>query len=575
MIKIENLSFQYRYRNNSLNALDGIDLEIEEGESVAIMGANGSGKTTLAWCINGLLLPNSGKVMVDGLSTHRPERIPAIRRRVGMVFQNPDNQIVTTTVEREIAFGLENIGIPPIQMHQRINWALKHFDLEQYRYHPPHRLSGGEKQRLALASVLAMEPKYLILDEPTSLLDPKGKREVNRMLKQIQATGPVGCETTHGAGQVRCEVAHGADRVTVIHITQSPEEALEADRLIILSQGKIVLDGPPQTVFQQYDQIWALGLDLPLQMRLEIANNTDEGKRYLEKLFDSEELDKPSSQGKREKPVKISTHNLLHIYDDGLPTHKEALSNVSIDIKKGEFLALVGPTGSGKTTLAQHFNGLLKPTSGQVKVEGEDLWDKGIDLQKVRQKVGLVFQFPEFQLFEEKVAEDVAFGPRNLGIAKEQVQQRVKQALEAVELDFDAFGQRSPVHLSQGEKRRVAIAGVLAMDPEVIVLDEPTVGLDPRGTKQIIRTLKALHRQGKTVVIISHNMDLVAQLAERMTVLSQGKVVLSGSLKDVFSHSDFIVSIGLDLPQIIKITKELRLQKQLSAQLSRPSLVAT
>ncbi|MCK4591510.1 MAG: energy-coupling factor transporter ATPase [Candidatus Latescibacteria bacterium] len=547
MIRIENLSFQYRYRDNSFNALDGIDLEIEQGESVAIMGANGSGKTTLAWCINGLLLPNSGKVMVDGLSTHRPEQIPAIRRRVGMVFQNPDNQIVTTTVEREIAFGLENIGIPPIQMHQRINWALKHFDLEQYRYHPPHRLSGGEKQRLAIASVLAMAPKYLILDEPTSLLDPRGKREVNRMLKQIQAAGSVGCGTTHGAGQV-----------TVIHITQSPEEALGADRLIVLSQGKIVLDGPPQTVFQQCDQIWALGLDLPLQMRFKMANNADEGDRHLEKLFDSEELDKPSSQGKGEKPVKISTHNLSHIYDDGLPTHKEALSNVSIDIKKGEFLALVGPTGSGKTTLAQHFNGLLKPTSGQVKVEGEDLWDKGIDLQKVRQKVGLVFQFPEFQLFEEKVAEDVAFGPRNLGIAEEQVQQRVKQALEAVELDFDAFGQRSPMHLSQGEKRRVAIAGVLAMDPEVIVLDEPTVGLDPRGTKQIIRTLKALHRQGKTVVIISHNMDLVVQLAERMTVLSEGKVVLSGSLKDVFSHSDFMVSIGLDLPHIIKITKELR-----------------
>lgn len=563
MIRIENLSFQYRYKNNSFNALNGIDLEIKKGESVAIMGANGSGKTTLAWCINGLLLPNSGKVMVDGLSTHRSEQIPAIRRRVGMVFQNPDNQIVTTTVEREIAFGLENIGIPPIQMHQRINWALKHFDLEQYRYHSPHRLSGGEKQRLAIASVLAMEPKYLILDEPTSLLDPKGKREVNRMLKQIQAADPVGCETTHRAGQV-----------TVIHITQSPEEALEADRLIVLSQGKIVLDGPPQTVFGQYDQIWALGLDLPLQMRLEIANNTDEGDRYLEKLFDSEELDKPSSQGTREKPIKISTHNLSHIYDDGLPTHKEALSNVSIDIKKGEILALVGPTGSGKTTLAQHFNGLLKPTSGQVKVEGEDLWDKGIDLQKVRQKVGLVFQFPEFQLFEEKVAEDVAFGPRNLGIAEEQVQQRVKQALEAVELDFDAFAQRSPVHLSQGEKRRVAIAGVLAMDPEVIVLDEPTVGLDPRGTKQIIRTLKALHRQGKTVVIISHNMDLVAQLSERMTVLSEGRVVLTGSLKDVFSHSDFMVSIGLDLPRIIKITKELRQRRQFSARLPQPSLVA-
>ncbi|MCD6169252.1 MAG: energy-coupling factor transporter ATPase [Candidatus Latescibacteria bacterium] len=552
MISIEAVSFVYRYKDVSLTALEDIDLEIEEGESVAIMGANGSGKTTLAWCINGLLLPSSGEVTVDGLSTYRSEHIPAIRRRVGMVFQNPDNQIVATTVEREIAFGLENIGIPPARMRQRVTQALRRFELEQYRHHPPHRLSGGEKQRLAIASVLAMEPKYLILDEPTSLLDPRGRREVNRMLKQIQAAG----------------------KVTVIHITQSPEEALEADRLIVLSQGRIVLEGSPRTVFQHCDQIRALGLDIPLQMQLERVNNTKELDQYLGQLFNHEELGPSFSHGRAARSVKISTHNLSHIYNNGLPTHKEALSGVNIDIKEGEFLALVGPIGSGKTTLAQHFNGLLKPTSGQIKIEGQDLWKKGINLQKVRQKVGLIFQFPEFQLFEEKVGEDVAFGPRNLGIAEEEVEQRVRRALEAVELDFDSFSQRSPMHLSQGEKRRVAIAGVLAMDPEVIVLDEPTVGLDLRGTKQMVRILRDLHRQGKTIVLISHNMDLVAQVSKRITVLSEGKVVLSGSLKDVFSYSDIIVSIGLELPQIIGIAKGLRMKKQSSAQLHWSSLVA-
>ncbi|OPX32428.1 MAG: hypothetical protein B1H40_02580 [Candidatus Latescibacteria bacterium 4484_181] len=516
MISIEALSFVYRYKDVSLTALEDIDLEIEEGESVAIMGANGSGKTTLARCINGLLLPSSGEVTVDGLCTYRSEHIPAIRRRVGMVFQNPDNQIVATTVEREIAFGLENIGIPPARMRQRVTQALRRFELEQYRHHPPHRLSGGEKQRLAIASVLAMEPKYLILDEPTSLLDPRGRREV----------------------------------------------------------GRIVLEGSPRTVFQHCDQIRALGLDIPLQMQLERVNNTKELDQYLGQLFNPEELGPSFSQGRAARSVKISTHNLSHIYNNGLPTHKEALSGVTMEIREGEFLALVGPIGSGKTTLAQHFNGLLKPTSGRIKIEGQDLWKKGINLQKVRQKVGLIFQFPEFQLFEEKVGEDVAFGPRNLGIAEEEVEQRVRRALEAVELDFDSFSQRSPMHLSQGEKRRVAIAGVLAMDPEVIVLDEPTVGLDLRGTKQMVRILRDLHRQGKTIVLISHNMDLVAQVSKRITVLSEGKVVLTGSLKDLFSNPGLVVSIGLELPQIIGIAKGVRMKKQSSGQLHWSSLVA-
>ena len=268
--------------------------------------------------------------------------------------------------------------------------------------------------------------------------------------------------------------------------------------------------------------------------------------------------------------VLIKCENLWHIYPGGV----EALRDVNLEIRDGDVVAVIGQNGTGKTTLVKHFNGLLKPTSGRIKIEGQDLWKKGINLQKVRQKVGLIFQFPEFQVFEEKVGEDVAFGPRNLGIAEEEVEQRVRRALEAVELDFDSFSQRSPMHLSQGEKRRVAIAGVLAMDPEVIVLDEPTVGLDLRGTKQMVRILRDLHRQGKTIVLISHNMDLVAQVSKRITVLSEGKVVLTGSLKDLFSNPGLVVSIGLELPQIIGIAKGVRMKKQSSGQLHWSSLVA-
>ena len=255
MIILRDVHFEYNAEEGEAKnkVLDGINLEIREGEYVSIMGHNGCGKTTLARCLNALLIPEKGKVMVDDMTTIDHANISTVRRKVGMVFQNPDNQIVSTTVEREIAFGLENLGVPREVMHQVVDGTLARFRLEEYRKHPPHLLSGGEKQRLALAAVMAMNPKYLIFDEPTSMLDPQGRRELLDLLLEIKR------ENRH---------KKTTDQITLILITQFPEEALESDRLIIMNQGRIVFNDAPNIVFQNVDQLKEIGLDVPVEFEI-------------------------------------------------------------------------------------------------------------------------------------------------------------------------------------------------------------------------------------------------------------------------------------------------------------------
>ena len=570
MIQVDHLCYQYQTHSGSLTALRDISLVIEEGASVAVMGPNGSGKTTLARCLNGLLRPSSGRVLVDGMRTDREEHIWPIRQRVGMIFQNPDNQLVSTQVEREIAFGLENLGIPTDQCHQRVNEALARFDLKGYRTYPPHLLSGGEKQRLAVASVWAMRPKYLILDEPTALLDARGRREVMRVLR---------------------ELADQPD-IAVIHITLCPEQAAEADRLIVLHHGEVILDNEPAAVFAHADTFRAIGLEVPKAAQLASALRTN-GVSLFNGVTTTNSLVQALAQHRARMPrgalscratrsvspsqadapqkrvspsAIIETRQLTHIYNLRLPTERLALSCVNLAVSSGDFFAVIGSTGSGKTTLVQHFNGLLKPTSGQVLADGVDLWHRGVDLQRVRQKIGLVFQFPELQLFEETAAKDVAFGPRNLGMPESELNECVRRAFDDVELDFDLLASRSPFELSEGEKRRLAIAGVLAMTSGLradnshcaLVLDEPTAGLDHRGTQQISSVLRKLHATGRAVVMICHDMDLMAQLADRVLALDQGRVVYDGTPGGAFAKPDLLNDIGLDRPWTVHLACQLQ-----------------
>lgn len=543
-------------------------MELTEGQSVAVLGSNGSGKTTMAKLLNALLVPEEGVVLVDGLDTRDKNSQKSIRQKVGMVFQNPDNQIISTSVEREIAFGLENLALPYEEMKTKVERALKYFNLEQYRNHPPHRLSGGEKQKVALASVLSMQPEYLVLDEPTSLLDPLGRKEVLSLIQML-------CEERN---------------VTVIHVTQFPEEATIADRVLVMHQGKMVLDGSPLEVFGQEEKLNAIGLGVPFPMRIASAlrqrgwsdlnqplnmnaladsiahkiNTTKPKREGLAVDCGQWTVDISSSAvvGERSTvdiiPNQLLLNKISHLYDRSLPTERKALDGISLKINKGEFIGVIGPTGSGKSTLAQHLNGLLLPTSGEVLIDGQDTKHKNTNLKKIRQKVGLVFQFPEVQLFEETVYEDISFGPRNLELSEGEIENRVKQAMKKVGLDFEGFAHRSPFHLSGGEQRKVAIAGILALQPEILVLDEPTSGLDGKSTRDVKTFLKELNSTGITIVMISHNMDLIAELAQKIMLLVQGNLLAFCDKKEFFQDLERIKSAGLELPHVVEFSRRLK-----------------
>jgi len=559
MIKLEKVTYNYSISEGKvISALQGIDLELKEGEYVSIIGPNGSGKTTLARLLNGLLLPSSGEVLVDGLNSKVKEDLRMIRQKVGMVFQNPENQIITTSVEREIAFGLENLNLPSEEIRERVEWALSAFHLWDYKNSPPHSLSGGEKQRLAIASVLAMRPKYLILDEPTSLLDPEGREMLNLLIKKLAAEG----------------------KVTIINITQFPEEAILAQRLLVLDKGKLILDDSPEKIFEEDEKLKEIRLSAPKS--LEITNGLKrKGFRFKRKVLKIEDLIQEllslkgvnyslpviqkktniTEQGKSKisEYLQIELENSGFIYNCRNINPKVALKDINLKIKKGEFVGLIGPTGSGKTTLAQLLDGLLFATSGLIRVEGLEIKEKVSYLKKIRQKVGLVFQFPERQLFEETVYEDISFGPKNLGLEKEKINSRVRKSLEVVGLDFVAFAQRSPFSLSSGEQRRVAIAGILALEPEILILDEPTAGLDFAGICRVKKILLELNKKGVTIVLISHNLDLVSEVCTRIIYLKGGKILFDGSNKEFFSQVERLKEEGIRPPDVLELLNNLRL----------------
>lgn len=558
MIQVENLSFTYAGQVPALAgrapALDDLSVTIREGERVAVIGPNGSGKSTFARCLNGLLLPCAGSVVVDGRSTRDAESVFDIRRRLSLVFQNPDDQLVSTTVESEIAFGLENLGTPHRQMVERVETTIEDFHLQRYRHTPPHLLSGGEKQRLAIAACVALRPGYLVLDEPTALLDPAGRRQVMVLLQELHADG-----------------------VTLIHITQDPSEAARADRLIVMNAGAIFLDGSPTAVFARAEQLRQIGLGVPYATRMAAAlqkRGIDIGSDVLETTCLEPVLSEwcwrhPAGASKATLDVplaadahpaqtpKLSVRDLSFTYEIAPGRSVQALVDVNLDMPAGSAVAVIGPSGSGKTTLAQHLNGLLRPEAGQICLDGRDIWSMA-DQTSVRSQVGLVFQFPELQLFAETVAEDVAFGPRNIGCDEACTQQRRREALDVVGLPLDLYGNRSPLSLSAGERRRAAIAGVLAMQPQVLVLDEPTAGLDPQAARALMDILTHLREAGRTLVLISHDMDLVAEIASHVVVMRGGSIALSGTVRKVMADADFERLSNLEAPPSVRLMQGLQ-----------------
>ena len=536
MINIQNLS--YTYPGSSSPVLNNISLTIPPGQFVAIMGANGSGKSTLLRCLNGLIQPNQGQVSIDGLSVQEPQNLPEIRQKVGMVFQNPDDQIIASTVEREIAFGLENLGIPQPDMHQRVAHMLNQFQLTTYQKQDPNQLSGGERQRLALASIIVMAPKYLLLDEPTALLDPGARQKILSDIHHL----------------------HQNTETTPILVTQIPAEATQAHRVIVLNQGHIARDGTPAEIFEQTDALKKLGLHPPLATQ--IAQNLQLSPPYPLTIQDlSDRLPKPSHHNSTTTPLQqepkqpiIVAHQLSHIYNPKLPTQTKGIDNLNIEVPTGDISVFIGPSGSGKSTFVQHLNGLLAPTTGSLTVCGLNPNHKK-DLAELRRQVGLIFQFPETQLFAETVFDDIAFGPQNLNLSD--IDTRVHNALQDVGLDPNNFIKRDPLRLSGGEKRRVAIAGILAMQPQIIVFDEPTAGLDPQGAQRIEALIQAQKQHGRTVVMITHDLDLAARVADQIYLFQNGQVTKHGPPAQILT-SKTLTPLKLQSPEMVQLIEKLR-----------------
>ena len=574
MIDCRGVSFSY---DGVTPALDGIDLNIEDGEFFCILGGNGSGKSTFAKHLNALLQPDAGTVRINGMDASDPELVYDIRSTAGMVFQNPDDQIVATLVEDDVAFGPENLGVPSAQIAQRVREALKGVGLVGFERHETHALSGGQKQRVALAGVLAMEPRVLILDEASSMLDPRGRKGLMKV-----------CRALHDRG------------MTIVMITHFMEEAAEADRVAVFRAGRVAMLGAPEEILTRADELAQLNLDMPASCCLgralrakgvpvcaqvrEADMVAEIAQVYAERsgadvagrpsASDSRVLDHASSAAdgmvasepvieishlshswslsarerrrwrKRSTTVGASGKQALWGNDPNSPW---ALRDVSLTVRRGEFLGLAGHTGSGKSTLVQHLNGLIRPQEGSVCALGLDLSSKK-GAAAVKAKVGVVFQYPERQLFAETVAQDVAFGPRNLGLPQDEVVRRVATSLARVGLDLAAIGDKSPFELSGGQQRRVAFAGVLAMEPEVLVLDEPMAGLDPAARRDFLELIDRLHREGLTVVMVSHSMDDLANCCDRIVVMNEGAVFADGTPAQVFAHANELKSIGLGVP---------------------------
>lgn len=571
MIRAEQVRFQYKKRDVDGNViateeiLKGVDLTIKKGEFIALLGRNGSGKTTFSKQLNAILRPSEGTVTVDEMGTRDAEKLYEIRQRVGMVFQNPDNQMVAANVEEEVAFGPENLGMESDTIVARVKQALEQVRMWKRRKTAPNHLSGGQKQRIAIAGILAMHPDYIVLDEPTAMLDPKGRKEVMEALQRLNQE----------------------QEMTVILITHDMEEAALASRVILLADGQVRFDGTPEKFFGADVLLAEMGMEAPLSYRVRKIIDSDV---FVEKVGDAREDE--ATTGKRENlseydksgreweasselvdkkknemaeaetdeknQALLSLQHVSYIYSPGTAYEKVALDDVSLSLGKGEIIGLAGHTGSGKSTMIQLLNGLLKPTGGTVTFEGKNIHAKGYSGNYLRSRVGMVFQYPEHQMICDTVWEDVAFGPGKQGLTEEACKTRVEEALRFVDLP-EKYYQASPLQLSGGQKRRVAIAGVLAMHPEYIILDEPAAGLDAEGKREIFDRIRRMSReQGIGVLLVSHSMEDLAEYADRMIVLDDGKKILDGRPVQVFAERETLETCGLDVPEAVKFADRLR-----------------
>ena len=577
-------------------ALAGIELTVESGQFLALMGPARSGKTTLCLALNGLV-PRStcgtyrGDVVAAGLNT-RSHPVAELSTHVGLVFQNCQAQLFNLTVEDEVAFGPESLGLPLKEIAGRIDWALAAVGMSHLRQNPPGCLSGGQQRRLAIAAVLAMRPEVLVLDDPTAGLDPLGRQSVLEVIAGLCHQG-----------------------TTVIMATQDADAVAPlADRVVVLDAGRVVEDGPA-AVLGGVARLHSLGVDAPQMAEVSACLGVQPAGLTVDAMYgalrsgegglttppdDKASGEDPARQtnGASEGPLPLpplsqplgrggwgerasrdsgrlhlscsdavlsaSAHptssvsspivSFEEISFQYAGTAVDALNGISLSIEAGEFVALVGANGSGKTTLAKHVNGLLQPGRGRVLVGGQDT--RQVPPGRLARRVGYVFQNPDNQIFAATVREEVAYGPRNLGLAQSAVTERVDAALAA--LDLTQLADVPPATLGYDLRRLVTLASVHAMSPEVLILDEPTAGLDRRLTARVLDWALAWHAAGRSVVLITHDLRLAAR-ASRWVVLAEGRVVLDGPPRAACGRPDLLVRAGITPPPVAQLGQRLGL----------------
>jgi len=541
VIRLEGVSFRYRAAPEP--ALSDVTCHIRPGELVGLLGRSGSGRSTLASTLNGTI-PHLVRGDLRGRISIAGQDIQGLRPRdltdrVGFLFQDFEAQLFSTNVALEVAFGPENLGVPRAEIARRVDRCLRLVRLEVLRHKAPAGLSGGQKQRLALASVLALEPQVLVLDEPTSDLDPAGRRDLWEAIRRLREERAL----------------------TLLVIDPETDEMGWADRLIVLDRGRVALSGTPAELWSEADRLDALGVKGFTLARLaaalglagrwqdadaaaaairaagwRVANGTaDRLRRADAERADGEAL--------------LEVEGLTHRYPDGT----EALSGVSCAIRRGEFVAILGQNGSGKTTLVKHLNGILTPTAGDIRLSGQSL--RRQLLARLIRHVGLVFQNPDHQIFAERIRDEVAFGPRLQGLAEGEIARRVEEALEAVGLA--GAGDLDPFVLTKGGRQRVAVASTLATKTEVIILDEPTTGLDHRELLGMMALIQRLNRAGHTILMITHAMAVAAAYARRVILMRNGRIVRDGPTREIFGDEPGLFDLGLTPPPVVQVGNRL------------------
>jgi energy-coupling factor transporter ATP-binding protein EcfA2 len=555
----------YLYPQSKEPVLRDITLDVYRGEFLGVIGPTGAGKTTLCLCLNGII-PQFfggrffGKVTAAGYDTLE-HPISTLAGHVGQVFEDPESQLITTSVENEIAFALENLSVPREEMRRRIAWSLDAVRLTGLEKKNPFELSSGQKQRLAIAAALAINPDLLVLDEPTSQLDPVGVKEVFSTVHELNKKFGM---TIFMAGHAVEEMAEFADRIALISAGRLVTLGSPADVLSRVEELEALSLRPPQvaaTFFLiQRRKIPVPAIPVSLKNGLSALNNL-KGHALLTPPTIREETPLPQPG-----PPLISVNNLHYIYPDGT----EALRGVSLDIFKGDFILLAGQNGAGKSSLVRHFVNLLHPTSGTVKIEGREA--QTFSVSTLARRIGFVAQNPDHQIFNTTVEEEVGFALKKLGVKTEEVEERTITNLRAMGL-LD-LRHSHPLSLPRGHRARLVIAAVLAMQPEIIIFDEPTTGQDFSGAHQILEITRQLHAEGKTILVITHHLYLMPGYARRVIIMGKGTILLDAPIRKAYHNVDLLNKTFLSPPQVVFLAQEMSRMENASFPLLTPQELA-